>query len=67
MGWYKSTRTKFKFSKFADKDTSKMGPNVPVRETTLLIVPITMSGGAKELAPPAEMIGEPTATSPNRG
>jgi hypothetical protein len=44
-----------------------MGPNVPVRETTLLIVPITMSGGAKELAPPAEMIGEPTATSPNRG
>ena len=26
-----------------------------------------MSGGASELAPPAEIIGEPTATSPNRG
>jgi hypothetical protein len=67
MGWYNRTRIKFKFSKLADSDTSKIGPSVPVRDTTLLIVPITMSGGAREFAPPAEIIGDPTATSPNRG
>ncbi len=44
-----------------------MGPKVPVRGTTLFIVPITIPGGASELAPPAEMMGEPTATSPKRG
>ncbi len=60
-------RTKFRFFKFAAKVTSRIGPSVPVLLTTRLTDPITMSGGAKDVAPPAEMIGEPIRTAPNLG
>ena len=60
-------RTKFKFFKFAASVTSRIGPSVPVLFTTRLTDPITMSGGARDVAPPAEIIGEPTRTDPNLG
>ena len=44
-----------------------MGPSVPVLFTMRLTDPITMSGGARDVAPPAEMIGEPMRTAPNLG
>lgn len=51
----------------ADNFTSRIGPKVPVRFTTLLTVPTTMSGGARDVAPPAVITGDPIATAPNRG